>query len=295
MFRRLALVGAAAMALAVALIAPPASAVVKGTTGTPDTGTEAVYPFVGTLVIWAGDPDESNPAAHYHYWCSGTMITPTVFLAAGHCFDTAYMASVFGAGTHIVGLTLNADVSGYAENTNVWAPIYQADQSDPLLRKGVQAPGWPGKNYKLDVGAYVLSSTNHPDLTQADLPDLPTLGQLDTMGLTGQQATIVGYGMTRDRTGGRNGFSDFTDGIRTYATERITGVNPTTLHLLGNIAAGGSGPCAGDSGAPRLVGEPGHQTIVAISYWAGPYCQAPEMALRLDTQAIQDFIHGLTG
>jgi hypothetical protein len=273
-FRRLALVGAAAMAMAVALIAPPASAVVNGTEDT--TGT---YGFVGTLVI--DTPDG------YHYWCSGTMISSAVFLAAGHCFDTNYMESVFGQGTKIYGLTLNANVSGFVTKQDLpnWGPFYFGD--------GVQAPGWPGKNYKLDVGAYVLTGTT-PDLTGCTLPTLPDVGQLDTMGLTGRQATIVGYGMTRDRTGGRNGFSDFNDGIRKFATERITGVNPTTVHLLGNIAAGGSGPCAGDSGAPRLVDWQGTTWIVAISYWAGPYCQAPEMALRLDTQAIQDFIHGLT-
>ena len=123
------------------------------------------------------------------------------------------------------------------------------------------------------------------------LPTLPTAGQLDSMHLTGQQATIVGYGMTRDRTGGRNGFSDFNDGHRTYAPQRITGVDPTTVHLLGNIAAGGSGPCAGDSGAPRIVDVDGSPMIVAISHWAGPYCQTPEHALRLDTQTILDFIH----
>ncbi len=265
---RIALACAAVAAVALALMSAPVSAVVNGH---PDD--EAAYPYVGTLIISVPTAD----ATEYHYWCSGTMVSPTVFLAAGHCFDQAYLESVFGFGSKIEGMTLDADASGFMPEL----------PASLRTGQGFTAPGWPGKGWKLDVGVYVLDES----VDVGALPTLPTAGQLDSMHLTGQQATIVGYGMTRDRTGGRNGFSDFNDGYRTYAPQRITGVDPTTVHLLGNIAAGGSGPCAGDSGAPRIVDVDGSPMIVAISHWAGPYCQTPEHALRLDTQTILDFIH----
>jgi hypothetical protein len=266
---RIALALAAAAAVALALMSAPASAVVNGR---PDHA--GAYPYVGTLIISV--PAETD-TVQYHYWCSGTMVSPTVLLAAGHCFDQQYLESVFGVGSEIRGMTLDADASGYM------------DQLPASLRtgEGFKAPGWPGKAWKLDVGVYVLGSN---DAYDGPLPTLPSAGQLDTMSLTGQQATIVGYGMTRDRTGGSNGFSDLDDGYRTYAPQRITAVTPTTVHLLGNIAAGGSGPCAGDSGAPRLVDVGGSPMIMAISHWAGPYCQTPEQALRLDTPTILGFI-----
>ena len=277
MVRRSVLAWVASMALAVTAFAPPASAVVNGTA---DTGTPARFPYVGTLVI--------DTPGGYHYWCSGTMISRDVLLAAGHCFDTDYMGWIFGEGTRIVGVTLNPMVTsdtGFTDDLELWGPIYQAASPDA----GVQVPGWPCKHWELDVGAYVLAQ-DIPDI--GPLPAVPdTVGQLDSMALTGHEATIVGYGMTRDRTGGRTGFSDFVDGIRKYASDRITGLTPTTVHLLGDIAAGGTGPCGGDSGAPRLVeNADGSQTVVAISHDFGPYCQTPERALRLDTPAIQGFL-----
>lgn len=265
---RLALACAAVAAVALALMSAPVSAVVNGH---PDD--EAAYPYVGTLIISVPTVE----ATHYHYWCSGTVVSPTVFLAAGHCFDQAYLESVFGVGSKIEGMTLEADASGFM--TELPAPLQTGE--------GVKAPGWPGKAWALDVGVYVLDDP----VDVGPLPTLPTAGQLDSLDLTGQQATIVGYGMTRDRTGGRNGFSDLSDGYRKYAPQRITAVTPTALHLLGNIAAGSSGPCAGDSGAPRIVDVDGGPMIVAISHWAGPYCQTPEQALRLDTQTVLDFIN----
>lgn len=271
MIKRFALLTAVVLALTTALMAAPASAVVNGV-----EDTNVAYPYVGALVIKT--PSESVEGAfEYHYWCSGTMVSPTVFLAAGHCFDSDYLQSVFGAGTTLVGMSLARDVSGF-----------MADDPSQFRGTGVKIPGWPGKHWQLDVGAYVLSSP----VSVGALPAVPSkAGQLDEMAITGQQATIVGYGMTREPTRGRNGFTDFNDGIRRWAPQRITGVSPTMLHLLGNIAAGGSGPCAGDSGAPRFVDSGGDTMIVAISNWVGTYCQTPEMALRLDTPAILAFIH----
>lgn len=271
MRQRIALACATAVAVAVALITAPASAVVNGQRDDGDA-----YPYVGTLIISV--PTDSTPPVAYHYWCSGTIVSPKVFLTAGHCFDQAFLESVFGVGSEVQGMTLDADASGFM--TELPASLRTG--------QGFKAPGWPGKSSKLDVGVYVLDES----VDISPIPTLPTAGQLDRMHLTGQQATIVGYGMTRDRTGGRNGFSDLGDGYRTYAAQRITAVTGTTLHLLGNIAAGGSGPCAGDSGAPRIVDLDGSPTIVAISHSAGPYCQTQERALRLDTETILDFIHG---
>lgn len=267
----MALACATAAAVALALMSAPASAVVNGH---PDD--EAAYPYVGTLIISV--PTGIETPVEYHYWCSGTMVSPKVFLAAGHCFDQAYLESVFGEGSQIEGMTLDADASGFMSEL----------PASLRAGEGFKAPGWPGKAWKLDVGVYVLGSD---DAYDGPLPTLPAAGQLDSMHLTGQQATIVGYGMTRDRTGGRNGFSDLSDGHRRYATQRITALTPTTVHLLGNIASGGSGPCAGDSGAPRIVDVGDSPMLVAISHWAGPYCQTPEQALRLDTETILHFIH----
>jgi hypothetical protein len=254
----------------------PVSAVVNGT-----IDESGAYPYVGTLVIQV--PSESGTPT-YHYWCSGTMVSSKVFVAAGHCFDPGMMEWWFGPGTSLVGLTLNAQVSGFIDAL-----------PDPMYHGvGSQAPGWPGQRWSLDVGAYVLNGTGVAGLSS--LPTLPTAGQLDSMALTGRTATLVGYGLDRSATRGPNAtFNSGEDGVRTYASERITGVDPTWLHMLGNIGAGGSGPCGGDSGAPRLIDMGGTKLLAAISGRIGPSCQTPEEALRLDSPTIAAYLDGLVG
>jgi hypothetical protein len=276
MIRRLAAMAVAAAAAAVMLAPQPAAAVVNGTID--DSGA---YPYVGTLVIEV--PSADGPST-YHYWCSGTMVSARVFVAAGHCFDPGTMEWFFGAGTRLVGLTLNANVNGFMPTAP--SPTYHG--------MGIQVPGWPGKSWSLDVGAYTLDGAGVPGLPA--LPSLPSVRQLDGLGLTGSSATIVGYGLDRSPTRGPNGtFNWDGDGVRTYASERITGVDPTRLHLLGAIAAGGSGPCGGDSGAPRFVDVAGTRVLAAITGRIGPNCETPEEALRLDNPSIASFLWGLLG
>lgn len=261
---KLGLVLVASVAAA-ALVTPNASAVVNGQ---PDQGQ---HPYVGTLVL----QDKTNGS--YHYWCSGTMISARVFLAAGHCMSAGFLEYTF-PGSEIVGLTLNPVVAP-ADNAPEPTPLYSGEP--------VTAPGWPGKSWTLDVGVYVL---DEPLSGLPALPVIPDEGQLDTMGLTGQEVTLVGYGATRDKTGGPNGLATSTAGTRLAATQRITGVSPRWIHLLGNAAAGAGGMCYGDSGAPRLL-EVGDRTmVIATSWWLGKWCQAPEMALRLDTPTIHAFL-----
>ena len=69
--------------LAAAVVALPASAI---TDGSPDGDA---HPYVGLMV--AQDAD-GNPL----WRCSGTLISPTLFLTAGHCTETPAAHVVLG-------------------------------------------------------------------------------------------------------------------------------------------------------------------------------------------------------
>src|SRR5918993_2366022 len=72
--------------LLVALIVAPVAAV---TDGTPD-GDD--HPYVGLMTAHASDGD-------YMHRCTGTLISPTVFVTAGHCtFGADYAVVYFEAG-----------------------------------------------------------------------------------------------------------------------------------------------------------------------------------------------------
>ena len=62
------------------LIAAPATAI---TDGEPDEGE---HPYVGQLIFYVPDAHDSrfdDPGAWYN--CTGTLLTPTIVLTAGHC------------------------------------------------------------------------------------------------------------------------------------------------------------------------------------------------------------------
>jgi V8-like Glu-specific endopeptidase len=75
--RRVVLV-LATMALAILLVGGVAQAIINGE---PDRGPKA-HPYVGALVT---EFEAAKGETELVPVCSGTLISPTVFLTAGHC------------------------------------------------------------------------------------------------------------------------------------------------------------------------------------------------------------------
>src|SRR5215218_10844502 len=143
----------AATLLATLIAAAPAGAI---TNGTPDGNK---HPNVGGLVAPAAYSDGT------WIYCSGTLISPTVFLTAAHCgedgeevrvtFDTAYEA-----GDVTYTGTFEAD------------PLYGGAQNDPH-----------------DIAVVVLDEPV-VGIEPAQLPEAGSLSSLPR----GQRLTAVGYG-----------------------------------------------------------------------------------------------------
>ena len=74
-----------AVVAATLFVAAPAQAV---TNGQPDAGR---HPYVGLAVFDTTVDGVTGPA----WRCSGTLLSPTVFLVAGHCTDGAVAARVW--------------------------------------------------------------------------------------------------------------------------------------------------------------------------------------------------------
>ncbi|HEX8104410.1 MAG TPA: trypsin-like serine protease [Solirubrobacteraceae bacterium] len=236
---------AAALAASLAL-AVPAGAITNGTAD----GNK--HPSVGGLVSATQYSDGT------WIYCSGTLISPTVFLTAAHCaedgervgvtFDTAYQA-----GDTVYYGTFHAD------------PLFNQAQSDTH-----------------DIAVVVLDKAVR-GIAPSRLPKANSLSKLSK----NQQFTSVGYGayeVTNEPGGHQYLYND----VRGVATGTLNATNKTFLRISMNPSTGNGGTCYGDSGGPNFLGNT--NIIAAITITGDAVCRSTNVVYRLDTESARAFL-----
>ena len=257
--RRL-LLALAAVAAASALAVVPAGAI---TFGQFDGN---LHPEVGALIADIGPNGEPDVL------CSGSLISPTVFLTAAHC--TAYLESI---GISDVWVTF--DPAFHPGSSRLVPGRYVTDPA----YNGYAGPG--GLSNPNDLAVVVLSRA----ITNVRPARLPTAGLLDSIGLRSQTFTAVGYGTVRDvKTTGPNAF--YFDAVRRYVTQSFLSLQPSWLTLDMNPSTGSGGTCYGDSGGPHFLGGPTSDLEVSITVTGDASCRATDKTYRLDTPSARAFL-----
>lgn len=233
--------------------------------GTP---TGADYPAVGALLF---DYNRDGVLDGDDEWCTGSLVSPTVFLTAAHCVVTSETPP--GSQFHV---SFAPDL--YARNIRVIAATgYVAD------------PEYGHDQANLhDLAVVFLPAGSTRGITPLRLP---TAGRLDALaaqgGLSRQLFVNVGYGVSASRVG----IPSFSyDGKRNVSKSEFMGLQPTWLGLLMNTAATGEGgDCYGDSGGPKFIdGDP---TTIYATVTTGDYnCRATTWDWRLDTPEARGFL-----
>lgn len=248
MRKKIAAITTAALALS---FGGTASAVVNGQ---PDG---ASHPSVGALLAPQAYSDGTWAS------CTGTLISPTVFLTAAHCdwglsrmavtFDSTYVAAT---GTTHWG-TWHAD------------PRYRGAQSDPY-----------------DIAVVVLDSPV-TGITPAQLPAEGSLSNLPRS----QGFTSVGYG-AQSVTVDHGPTFHYADIRYVAMSDTLFAINKTWLRVSMNPTLGDGGTCYGDSGGPNFLGAGGAETnIVAATTVTGDFrCRATNVVYRLDTPSARLFL-----
>lgn len=278
--RKKLLVSVAVVALLLLLAVASAGAV---TWGEPDQGA---HPYVGTLLFQQGGG---------LYSCSGTLLSPTVMVTAGHCTEEGgvpnTMTYVRFEEDALTGIDNYRDANGVLD-LGAW-----------LANDWIAATAIPHSNYDdfnqfpatYDVGIVILSEPVYPG-TYAQLPEL---GFLETLtkgqGQKNDQFTVVGYGMQgyikpfeMDIWARYKGTVSLVELNSTFAGGHSAKFTNNPGH--GN---GSGGSCFGDSGGPVFYGDT--TVIAAVVSWGNSPCIGVDYQFRLDTAIAQDFIRPYLG
>lgn len=205
-------------------------------------------------------------------WCSGTLISPTVFLTAGHC--TFYVQSL-----GITQAEVTFDSTFSAASKFYLGTIY----THPDF-KNILGPD------PADVGLIVFGE-QVKGITPAALAPVGTLDKMfQDNKLKDQKFTAVGYGLTAEFRGGPPQFNVNHD--RRYAVSDFRALTEGWLHLSQNPATGDGGTCNHDSGGPTFIGAGANETpyIVATTSKGDMMCRASDVRYRIDTQTAREFI-----
>jgi hypothetical protein len=259
-----------AVFLMAAVVLSPATVGLAITNGQPDAGR---HPYVGLLVF-----DDANGPA---WRCSGSLLTPTLVLTAGHCTDGAKAARVW----------FDENVQGNPEYPYSGATSYDGTAyTYPGFCIGC-GQGLPGFATG-DVGVVVLSEPV-PMSVVGSYAALPGAGLVDTLkNKTG--VDLVGYGVQEQIHGG--GPPVWTGlRVRLFApSELVSGKfvhSEEFMKIALNPGGGSGGTCFGDSGGPILLG--GTSTVLAVnSYVTNSNCSGVGYSFRVDIGDVLGFVTG---
>ena len=233
------------------------------------------YSNVGAFIVKSPTTGQIFPI------CSGTMITPNVFLTASHC--TIYYTQELAPRGFSVYVSLDQSIpfGDMTSNATNLFPVSHAI-TNPNYSQRQSDSG--------DIGVLILSN-NVVGVTPATLPSCNLLDQLGAQnGLKEAVFTPVGYGLQNRVVGGGVPFFQDANPIpRMYAFSSFNALNRGYIRLSQNPSKGDGGTCFGDSGGPNFLPVGRVQILAAVTITGDTVCRATNVDYRTDTASAQAF------
>ncbi|GII31306.1 trypsin-like serine protease [Planotetraspora mira] len=241
------------LAALMTVIASPAWAITNG------SADGAGHPEVGALLAGKAHGDGT--------WadCTGTLISPTVFLTAAHCGEKGQKTARVTFSSH------------YRQGDPVYTGRFVAD------------PRFDVKADPFDM-AVVIFDAPIAGIKPATLPEAGLLDRLKSGdGFATTRFTPVGYGSlapTKGKHGSRFTYTD-TRNLASISFKKLTG---RWLQLSLKSSVDGS-TCFGDSGGPNFLGGAASHLLVATTISGDDdACKSTNFDYRLDTASARDFL-----
>ena len=231
------------------------------TYGQPDGN---LHPNVGAVIRLRSD-------GVYRILCSGSLISPTVFLTASHC--TRFLED---QGISDVWVTFDAK---FTQQSKL---IHGTMHSNPLYNQSQNDTG--------DIAVIVLDYA--VNRTPVQLPRAGLLDQMKANGTLNRALfTSVGYGIQEPQTG-PGGITAAFPMERWYSVGEFDALNKAWLRIAQTQATGDGGTCSGDSGGPQFLGAGATETNtqVSITITGDPFCFATNVDYRIDTPQARTFL-----
>jgi len=212
------------------------------------------HPEVGALV-------ETSDGETYPY-CSGTLISRTVFLTAAHC----------DIGKKHVRVTFDEK---YSPGSTLYTGTFHA------------SPFFPdATNDPYDIAVVVFDEP----VNGIDPARLPARNRFEDLPKD-QRFTSVGYG-SQEVTNAPGGHQFVYENAREYSVGTLNALTSSYLRISQNPATGNGGTCYGDSGGPNFLGAgPSETNIVASTTITGDaFCKSTNVTYRLDTRSARAFL-----
>ena len=248
------------------------------------------HPFVGLVVFY-------DAAGEFSHRCSGSLISPTKLLTAGHCTapnSGAVTARVYfqqDAGANFDPAAGVDPISGYPETCAPGTLGSYCATSDELYDFGFTGLTVPETH---DAGLVILDQP----IYLSEYGELAPAGTLDSLaqgrGTKNTVFTVSGYGLTLS-VELHSALANVS--FRSRLMARATLVNLRSaltdgynLQTQGN-GKGRGGTCSGDSGGPVFLGDVRSNQIVGVtSFGLNALCRGTDFAYRTDRAAVIEWI-----